>query len=115
MTAIDLIVQTPADSIAGVIGGAAGAFVTAKLAAGIGIVTKFATDLFLKIRGMHDKLPSVVKPFVALAISTGLVFLNGITFKFGGPEVSSELMLPSLIAWGVGMGFHSLVNAVKKN
>lgn len=110
----DLIVQTPIDSVAAGMGTEAGAFIAAQVAAGLGIAAKFATDLFLKIKGMHDTLPAAVKPFIALAISTGLVVVNKFTLGLGGPEVTSELVIPALLAWGTAMGFNSLLGVFKK-
>lgn len=109
----DMILQTPIDSTATAIGATVGAFVSVEVTAGLGVVAKFATDLVLKIQGMEQKLPSAVKPFVALGVTMALSFVNGKLLHFGGPQIQDATVIPGLLAWGVSMGFHSLVNALK--
>lgn len=110
----ELILQTPTDSVATAIGGTVGVFVGVKLAAILGIISKFATDLLLKVKGMEQKLPKAVKPFVALGVTMGLSFVNGHLAHLGGPQITDSTVIPALIAWGIAMGFHSLVNALIK-
>lgn len=110
----DLILQAPVDSTAAAIGGAIGAYVSGYAALGLGFVTKFATDMFLKVKGLHDKLPTMVKPFVAFAIALGLTFVNSKVKLLGGPEITDATVIPALVAWAASMGFHSLTKAIFK-
>lgn len=109
----DLILQTPADSVAAIIGGTIGSFVSGYAAIGLGIATKFVTDLILKVKNLHDKLPDVLKPFIAFGVAFGLTWANSKLVPLGAPVISDGTAVPALLAWAASMGFHSLVKLIQ--
>ena len=111
---LEILQQTPVDSLTTGLGAVVGTTISVKLAVVLSFVVKFCTDAVLKIKGLHYKLPTKIKPFVAFGVAMGLVALNEAGKRIGMPEIVDLNSINAVVAWLAGMGIHSLGKAVIK-
>jgi uncharacterized membrane protein (DUF441 family) len=110
------MIQTPIDSVAVQIGTDIGSHAAIYIALLLGVLNKYITGFALKLIEAKAKLPSSIQSIIALGFASLVTYLAGL----GVPFVSDKLedlpvILTGGLAWGMSMGYHSLVKAVLKD
>lgn len=107
--ALPLLAQAPSDSLATGIGGQIGTLLAPGLALVLSFVTRYLTEGFLKIKGLHDRLPSKVKPLVAYGVAVAVTLANNWLAQHNVPLIQDMSWFTSIVIWGAGMGWHQLL------
>lgn len=113
-SAVDTI-QVAADSLAATVGSQVGSQVTALVALGLSVITKFVVDLAKKASTKIATLPAPAKAFVALAFAQVATWVSVKTGVVVNPDISAlETTVAGLTVALSAMGVHAVGKVVTK-
>lgn len=113
LTVIDTV--TAADSLATAVGSQVGVQVSALLALGLGVVTKFVVDGARKVSAALDTAPPAVKAMAATLFAQVAIWVTTKTGLVVNPDIGAlETTLAGLTVAASAMGVHAVTKAVTK-